>query len=542
MEPDRTCIKRILIATNNESRNIGKHIKQHIKRRYPLFSVECETHFSIIKKKLKENVYDWLITTDVLSLSRRPYMYSFSSVLGDESKSIIDHPGKRLAEDWLQKNPTGKAILITSLGYDWDRITFYRQLFPVLFEDMAHLEYTMQIIHAGEFNLPFVHPTILQLDFSKVNEKEDDTYRIQLRDVKGPFYHLISRNILHPSIDFSITNPDRKELTKVITEANKKEIIATWGHTIFNQINRHNPFYDTICFLFKTISQSWSHWPEDKRPFPLIMEIWCDETTLSLPIDLMLPIGDGKNYLLTKIPIIWKLNNPRHETSPDDTFNPVDYKRFSITYSCSKKVTIGTLIFSEITEINAFALKIGNLLGNPEIQIIDISHPKILKREIVTRNKKPNHALLLVTHGIHAGDLSSIIISPSKEDTPFLVTADNLAPKWNEKGQQFIYFNCCQLGYQSQSEEAISEYYGGFSEAVIKQRISREIIANRWSVDAEISLDIVEEFFRSKPTTIYLRSVALLFARLKILNKLRDSYDKKQLDASWLAPVHIVSH
>ena len=95
----------------------------------------------------------------------------------------------------------------------------------------------------------------------------------------------------------------------------------------------------------------------------------------------------------------------------------------------------------------------------------------------------------------------------------------------------FVFFNCCELGYAE--PKSVGSYLFGFAQGAITTGLSKEVICNRWGVDAQNAMRLADEFYRTRPRTPAARVDALFRAR-----RLVQSVSEVN-DLSWLAPIHL---
>jgi hypothetical protein len=362
---------------------------------------------------------------------------------------------------------------------------------------------------------------------------------------EGPLQYTVSKHITQITQILGELNEEVSQ-DKKGAEERRKGLISL-GKQLYPDSKRDSS--NLLDSLLEAVRDSLGLW-EDKfgekpdlmnpdAPFPVHLHLRCKPDMLKAHIDLILDEALSKGHICALMPVTWRIETERWKHYGNEWneqhCNQTKYDNFSVVYSCHTKSKCREDEIPPIDRVSEKARTILDLVGQEN------DHPVHAKsiyelREAVIKNYA-SHMAHVISHGLHndPADLTYIFVADDYGNaTP--VTANNLSPDDDEKGLNFAFFNCCDLG--SQAPENAS-YCGGFAEEAIKTGLCYEIIANRWGATQCWAHELELAFYETKPRTAQTRAVALLRARLKVLKKMKKQIAEKQYNPTWLAPIHI---
>jgi hypothetical protein len=443
----------------------------------------------------------------------------------------------------------GRVIAITSRFWDHLGEHFAEHLSAVCdICDKNNLHFLTDIINSNKVGYT---PTIVNFHLYK---DEDGSCAIKFnRDgADGPLQYLFNTALLYNQEqslgNFEIISNEFHQAIRLLDAEERRKKLISIAKELLPVSEKHGP--SLLSIFFNIVKDSLRNWEEPSKiispesPFPIHIHLWCSDADMfSIPIDLIMRGDIPMDHICTQLPVVWRIKinawkcGPRYD---ERLSNRVSYKSFIGIHSCSKKSeSEDGSSFGPVRKGHEKISKILKHIGKEYDQPMYVKTSCELRKLIIQSLDNNERIIHIISHGVHAepADCSSILVGPDDEGKAELVTANRLSPDNDEqRGPNFVYFNCCELGHHVSSKNS---YTGGFAVGAIMSGICCEIISNRWAARQGWAHKIESEFYKTKPCVVQSRSVALLRARLKVKELMKNSTLNEQYEPTWLAPIHI---
>ncbi len=523
MRPTYKNIKSILLI-NDLNDDFADDFKLRLERLFKATVEICDAEFSDVEKD----------KFDLLVVYTEPI-----SIYTHKRKERNLPPPIYIAKTWLEKVSNKAVAVIVTRGVVDEYLLKHVEERILVVEQSTFLDRSIyDYLNAAHSNYSLFPPTEIKLICKKSSDGTSANIDIEIPE--APLSHLLTEVAgITKEESAAITLPETPLQISHTDDINGQ--VYHQSRAIYNSTSPADFFHTFIESIKSSIKDFWDGGEQTESvrigPIPIHIRIHIDPEMLSLPLDLALRIYIDLEQLCALFPVTWVLSGSRQKICRDEsTKDPFQDFAHHVLYSCEEEVRDFPAIKGVKEHADSIAKYVkkdrGKFVGSKE-ELREI----LIEKYDSTKNK----CAYVVSHGEHPNaEQAGVILTDHRSNSAGTqgvndkATAVFLQPKKDEKGPNFVYFNCCSLGHHSPPENTTHTAFGGFAQGIISNGFTKELICNRWPVDIEQAFKLAEHFFELRPLSSYARAAALHRARRLV----QDAHNE---NPTWLAPIHILA-